>query len=1177
MDDAKTGKNSIITVRKLLLRSLLVAACIALLGIISLKIYLETDHAAALLSEKLTAYLHQPVRIAGLHTAGGSISLTGVSLGNPPDLPPGNLLSVDSIGIAPDWGALLTGRRVLRTFELEGVRLDLLKSSTGVWNFSGLQHRFGGKKTAGKELLVEQFALKDGALLVNGQGLQGVSFQLFNLATNGSQNAEIRLSFEDVVRNAYTISGTTRPGPSPAFDLTVAAPALSLDRLAGLLQVKNNPLPEGSNGNLKLTAILQDGRVRATARLDCSRAGGPAPPGTLPVTGSIAVKAAYNITADEFSLEALDVAVDNLMRGHAAGTIARLKSERSFAVAVAIDELNLAALSVLLPAEERLKTTIGGRLRSSEFHFSGTGSQGLSRATGRLMLTAASLDRGGQSWFKGLNSRVTVTRVTDGFLAKGELSQGKTKGAILETLQAPFEIVLTHKLKTLTAGIPALNAKVMGLPINGRLGYNAAAPAPFTVDLRTPTVQFANLQQLSEKLQLPLTAGSGSLALKAAGRGVRDFTATATAGVAAVAGKRAGRRFGIKSGGVDARIIRSAGHLDVRGEARFSGLSLDDRHGDARFSYRFADGTVFLENTAFSFDGATGRIARLKALIPVKESSAGTTRYPLILEVAGGELRRGKLALNGFSGTARGSYLAGPQNRWLEGTADLSAGQVVWQGKGVAAPAAHLTFSQSGGRGTISGHLLEGVLSGEIGFDPLALAAGGKFQLRIKNGRLANLGTVLPAGGAATLSNGTFDVTASGTYAGSAGLAGRFDVEGSDIAFTGSGGKTLMGGGVVNLAGSLSGSRLVVDKATLSAGKEVAVEMRGAVANTFSPQREGTLTFSLPRTSVNSIIDPFVNILPRPIQEATVDGSLASEGRLVLRDGRQLLDGSLQLQDVLLEVPSQKFRTAAINGRIPFSLDLSGEIPVKVHDRADFSRDNYPGLLQQFRSAPDKGQAVTIGSVTFGSLNLGEVVLQISSGNGVIKIDSLRARLYDGALLGSGFVAIKKGISYRADLLINGLSLKQFCASIPKIKDYISGRLDGVISLKGSGRNMAGLVGFTDLWVREGSGEKMLVSKEFLQKLSGKKLSGIFFSADRPYDRAEVTAVLEEGYLAFKKLDIVNTNLFGVRDLSVSIAPDQNRIALDHLFTTIKQAADRGKDAAGATAPPVEEGFKWQE
>jgi len=1176
MSDTKTGRNPIMPGRTTLLRCFLAAGCIFIFTIISLKIYLQTDHAASLLSEKLTAYLHQPFRVAGLHTAGGAIRLSGVSLANPPDLPPGYLVSIDSVVIAPNWGALLTGRRVLRNVALEGLRLDLVKNSAGVWNFTGLQRRFGDKKTAGKELLIEQFILKEGSLQVNGQGAKGISFQLFNLATKGSQNAALTLAFEDVVQNAYTVSGTARPGPEPAFDLTLAAPSLSLDRLAGLLQLKRNPLPEGSNGSLKLTAALQEGRVSAAARLDFSRPAGAVSPGMIPLTGSIDVKAAYTLQTDDFSLAALDVTVDNLFKGHAAGTVIKLKSERSFTGTVRIDELNLAALAFLLPEKDRKKTSIGGSLRSSEFRISGTGSQGLSRATGVLMLADASFGRDGQTWFRGLNSRVTFTGVPNGFLAKGTLSQGETRGAFLESMQAPFEVLLSHRLKPLAAKIPSLKGAVMGVALNGSIGYTATATVPLTADLRIPAVLFAHLPQLSEKLGLQLTSGSGSLALNGAGRGAGDFTATITAQVANLGGKRSGTSFGLKNGTVDSRVIRRNGQLDVSGSTSFSGLTLDARHGEGRFSYRYANGTVFMEDALFGFDGATVSIARLKALLPRKESSAATTRYPLVLEVAGGALRRGKLALNGFSATARGSYLAAPQERWLEGTADLALGQVIWQEQAVAAPAVHFAFSRTGGRGTISGALLEGGLSGEIGFDPLALRNGGKFQFRIKGGRLANLGMLLPRR-AATLSNGSVDATFSGTYAGSARLDCRFGLEGSDITLTGSGGKTLMSSGGVNLAGSLSGSRLVVDKAILSAGKEVTLKVQGAVANAFSPQREGALTFSLPRTSLNSIIDPFVNIVPRFIQEATMDGSLASEGKLALHDGRQLLDGALQLQEVLLEVPSQKFRTGAINGRIPFSLDLSGKTPVTIKDKAAFSRDSYPGLLQQFGSGAAAGKAVTIGSVEFGSLNLGEVLLQISSGNGVTRIDSLRAKLYEGALLGSGFFALDKGVSYRADLLVNGFSLKKFCAAIPKIKDYISGRLDGVISLKGGGKNVAGLVGFTELWVREDFGEKMLVSKEFLQKLSGKKLSGIFFSADRPYDRAEVAAVLEEGYLTFRKLDIVNTNLFGVRDLSVSIAPDQNRIALDHLLNTIKQAAERGKKASGETTPAAPQEFKWEE
>jgi uncharacterized protein involved in outer membrane biogenesis len=1178
MTEPVPGKNSPGTLRKLLTRGFLLTAGVCILGVIALKIYLGTEHASALLSRTLTSYLHQPVRVTGLSIAGGAIHLTGVSLGNPPELPPGNLVAVDAIVIAPDWRALLAGRRSLRLVSLERPRIDLLKNSVGIWNFSQLQHLLSSNKSAGKELFIEQFVVKAGAFQVNGQGAKGISFRILNLATKGSSSAQLSLSFEDPARNSYTVTGTALPGPDPAFDLTVAAPSLSLNRLAGLLQPNSQTLPDEGSGSLQVTAALRDGRVRATGRLDFSRLSVPLPHGALPVTGSIAVAAAYTIKTDEVSLESLTVTAGNLMKAHAAGTITGLKSDRRFTVSGGIDELNLAPLSLLLPEKERRNMAMGGTLQSSEFRVAGDGTRGLVKADGLFMLKDGSLERKGQRFFTALNGRVTVSGTPEGFLAKGTLSQGSTRDvALLETLQAPFEILLSNRLKLLKAEIPSLQADVMGLPVTGRLGYHAGARAPFNVDLKIPTVTFSSLHHLPENLNLQIPSGSGSLALKGAGRGPQDFTVTASARVADMRGVRGGTRFGIKSGIVDSRIIRSNGHLDVTGKAGFSGLSLDDRTGDAHFSYRIADGAAYLDNTAFSFAGVSGTIARLKTSIPAKESIAGTVRYPITLEVAGGEFRRDRAEVSEFSGTLHGSYRSDPHGKWLEGSVDCASGRVAWQGKTVASPAVHVTFSRSGGRGTISGRLLEGALTGELAFNPFSLREAANIKVGIKGGHVPILGSLLPRSGAATLAKGTFGGTASGTYSGASGLACRFDLVAADLAVTDSGGKTILGDGGIDLAGGMSGTRLVIDKTLLTAGKEVALQVTGEIANPLSPQREGHLDFSLPRTPLNSIIDPFVNILPRMIQEATVDGSLASKGKLILRDGRQQLDGALVLTDVLFEVPSQKLKIAAVNGRIPVSLQLSGDTPVTIRKTASFSRDNYSGLLKQLHAVPASGHQVTIGSVDFGALHLGNMQMQFSAGNGVTRIESLRSSLYDGDLLGTGSIAMKKGPTYRADLLINGLSLKRFCSTIPAIKDYISGRVDGVISLNGTGKTVAGLAGYTDLWVREGAGEKMLVSKDFLQKLSGKKLSGFFFRSDRPYDRAEITAILKDGDLTFNKLDIVNTNFFGVRDLSVTIAPGQNRIALDHLLTAVKQAAERGKAGTGGSAPPAEQEFKWQD
>jgi hypothetical protein len=168
-------------------------------------------------------------------------------------------------------------------------------------------------------------------------------------------------------------------------------------------------------------------------------------------------------------------------------------------------------------------------------------------------------------------------------------------------------------------------------------------------------------------------------------------------------------------------------------------------------------------------------------------------------------------------------------------------------------------------------------------------------------------------------------------------------------------------------------------------------------------------------------------------------------------------------------------------------------------------------------------------------------------------------------------------------MLFNDLSLVQLCKAFPAITGYMSGRIDGILSIQGKGKQLSGITGFTEFWARGTAAEKMLVSKEFLQRLSGKKLSGFFFSSDRAYDHAGIKAALENGFLTFDSLDISHTNVFGVRDLGVTIAPSQNRIAIDHLLNSIKEATVRGKGAAApagkdapAAAPPATE-FKWAE
>jgi hypothetical protein len=390
----------------------------------------------------------------------------------------------------------------------------------------------------------------------------------------------------------------------------------------------------------------------------------------------------------------------------------------------------------------------------------------------------------------------------------------------------------------------------------------------------------------------------------------------------------------------------------------------------------------------------------------------------------------------------------------------------------------------------------------------------------------------------------------------------------------------MLSGGGVRLAGKFSGKRLTISEGVLTAGAGVALNVRGDVDNVLSDKRDGSLVFGLAKTPLNSLVDPVVNILPRQLQEATFAGSVSAGGRVELGEGGNILDGSLQLDGVRLELPSQSFSVTDINGVLPFSMGLSGKPGKRPADLVGYSRENYPRLLESFRRPYNSGQTVTVASVRFGPLELGTTSIHLSAGNGITEIASLNSSIFEGSLFGRGYLDVQQGVRYRGDILVNDLSLRRLCAMIPKIQGYISGRVDGVVSVYGAGTGMKGLLGYASLWTHEGPGERMLVSREFLQRLAGKKLRGFFFRTDRPYDLGEIRAILNGGYLTFERLDVVHTNLLGIRDLSVSVAPAGNRISLDLLLNSIKQAAARGKAASGEPVSgggQIETEFKWQE
>jgi hypothetical protein len=536
------------------------------------------------------------------------------------------------------------------------------------------------------------------------------------------------------------------------------------------------------------------------------------------------------------------------------------------------------------------------------------------------------------------------------------------------------------------------------------------------------------------------------------------------------------------------------------------------------------------------------------------------------------------LELTDASGRVDAAYVTTGNSRWLEGDASLDIPSVSRAGRKLANAAARLQFVRGGATAKLSASVAGGQVTTEASGDPFAPSPVASFSLDIAGLSAQTLSSLAPAPLPVTVSAGTLTGSAKGSAARATGIRVSFRTELHDLAVA-KGRKTIFSRGDLSARGSLAGSSLTLDEAVLTIGDGITGRLAGQLNAFASPARSGSFNAEIPAMAINAALDTFANLLPTPLQQATAGGNLALGTDIRIGNGSVSLDGSADLRGITLEIPAQKIQAGAINGRLPFSMVMGkgGASAAAGNELPYVARKSYPELLQTFRS-PGGGSMVTVDRLQVGALELGTTLLHFAATSGRTELVSLHTDLYGGALLGRGYLDSRGSFSYGANLLINDLSLRKLCDAIPAIQGYLSGKVDGLLELYRESSGAGRPAGRIDLWTRSDRDEKMLVSREFLQKLAGKNIRGPFFRSDRPFDRGEITVFLDSGYLTFDRLDISHTNLLGIRDLSVTVAPIQNRIALTHLLDTLKEAAARGKGTkrgAGPDSGPPETELDW--
>jgi hypothetical protein len=339
----------------------------------------------------------------------------------------------------------------------------------------------------------------------------------------------------------------------------------------------------------------------------------------------------------------------------------------------------------------------------------------------------------------------------------------------------------------------------------------------------------------------------------------------------------------------------------------------------------------------------------------------------------------------------------------------------------------------------------------------------------------------------------------------------------------------------------------------------LSTRLSGTVEGFLKPDRRVQLKATLPEVKVLDIRNSFWDIFPDSLLYVGMQGSVSSNFSIDYSKGRLNTSGNLLFTDFVLEGENGEFSVGPINGNLPIGYTRGGGNQ-EAERMPSFEKSQFAPLLHGYSREPAGVgfQRVTIGSLRYGFQLLDHINLWIRPKGNYLNIERFSANIFGGNLYGSAVVDLSSGFQYRVGLLVKGLSLTQLCDRIEPIKRYISGNVDGIANLKGSGIGLSQLIGLADFWTYRTSNEKTVISKEFLQKIGGSSLKG--YLRNRQFDKGLLNFYLKDGDLIFKELEISNRNILGMTDLSVKVAPVSNRIALDDLLWTIAEAAERNKN-----------------
>ncbi|MGB7293264.1 MAG: hypothetical protein WBD99_13910, partial [Thermodesulfobacteriota bacterium] len=266
------------------------------------------------------------------------------------------------------------------------------------------------------------------------------------------------------------------------------------------------------------------------------------------------------------------------------------------------------------------------------------------------------------------------------------------------------------------------------------------------------------------------------------------------------------------------------------------------------------------------------------------------------------------------------------------------------------------------------------------------------------------------------------------------------------------------------------GETLLLETGFIENGDGPKIEFTGRMENSLNEQRVLKINSNrIPLPVVMNIVSPF---LPESVKESELRGDVMFDmvfdhvlQKNLSWSGKMSI-ANTSFSGVIAGVPTS---VSGVNGVVTFDeYSESGNILASLlREHRELDKEVFKRFLSLLNDTENYGKNdfLTIDGIKYGFLSLDDIECLFNITGLKLNVNQCASDLFDGRIYVAGSIdyGVKKD-RYDLSVLFKDISLEDISNRVNSIKDYITGRLNGLVWLNGNGEVLETIDGLFEFW-----------------------------------------------------------------------------------------------------------------